>query len=150
MPPVKTLGFGSRQFQGVGVDLRCEGGAFGVASAPIGIPAKFQGRKTRFDVAAATSYPGGRGALLRFKNGLRVGKADTSNLGSTVLTASLLLIGHVHYHRPARITFNLPQGVVEEAPPIEPTVEALWQPGDRAEDMAGRLRRALAGSPAAI
>jgi len=144
-PPAKSL-LGKHFFAGVALDIECDGGAVGIARAPIGIPAQYQGRKTGFEVAAATKYLEGRGELLRFRNGLRAGKADTSGLGSLTTTFCLLALGHVHVTRPATVKFTPPVGVAEEVlPSQESTVEILWKPGDAVEHVADSLRDILAG-----
>ena len=98
----------------------------------------------RLEVSAATRYPAGKGELLRFHNGVRVGKADTSGLGSTALTAGLLLVGHVHYSRPAALSVTLPASVAEEAPPSqEPAVEILWKLGEFVDDVGSKLEGLL-------
>jgi hypothetical protein len=142
--PVKSFSFNRRAFQGVALDIQCEGGALGVARMPLPIPARFQGRKMRFDVSGATRYPAGSGKLLRFKNGLRVGKADASGLGTAAAAIGLAAVGVISVKRPAGITFPLPTGVAEDgADSIEPTVETVWKPGDPTEDVRERLRQAI-------
>jgi hypothetical protein len=144
-PPVKSFRVSKRPFDGVGMDIGCDGGAFGIARAAIAIPAAFQGKRIKLEVAAATKYSQGKGQLLRFRNGLRASKADTSGLGGAALTVALLMVGHVHYRKPASITCTLPTGVAETLPPgIQPAISVVWKPGDPTEDFQQRFNNAFA------
>jgi hypothetical protein len=128
-PPAKSFTLGKRPFEGIAVDIPCSGGGFGIARVPIGIPTKFQGQNQRFEVAAATNYPQGRGALLRFRNGVRVGKADSSGMGSAAVAIGLLAVGVISISRPASTTLLLPSGVAEAIPPsARPDMRTLWSP----------------------
>lgn len=139
---------GKRQFEGVAINMPIEGGAVGVARAPIGIPAKFQGRRIIFDVAAATRYPQGKGSLLRFRNGLRVGGIggiNGSGTGEIAVTIAALAAGGIAISRPTHITCTAPQGVAEATPAeLAPTMEVWWKPGDSADGMEEKLRSAAA------
>lgn len=143
--PDKSFLLGKHRFPGVALDIACGGGALGLVSAPIGIPAKYQGRSTKFELAAATAYPTGKGKLLRFRNGLRVGKADASGLGSLSTTVGLLAIGVVRWTKPATISLAPPIGAAEAVDQTtKPSVQILWRPGEPREKVTNNLHRALA------
>jgi hypothetical protein len=111
------------------VEIERDGGAFGVASLPRGIPEQFQGTEQSFDVAAHVKYPGGRGALLRFKDGIHVGNAKTRWMG--VITAAAAATGTIVIHKPARWKVRLPSNVEETVPEDAPILfQTLWRPGD--------------------
>lgn len=145
-PPLKSFSLGGRQFPAVAVDIQCDGGAVGVVRTAFGVPAKFQGRRILFEVAAATKYRGGRGQLLRFRNGMRVGKANSSGLGAAVVAAAVVTAmsaGSVLHSTPASIAIDLAQPVSEETPQQDPVARTLWRPGDSADNVAAQLQQAL-------
>ncbi len=150
-PPAHAFAFGKRDFEGVAIDIQCEGGAFGIAHAPVAIPSIFQGRALLVDVRAATHYPDGGGQLLRFRNGVRVGRASKSGLGSAAaavgaagITVAMLATGvALHALRPI-VTLSFPQGVAEAVPlDAQPLVETLWRPGDLVRPVAAKLAQAM-------
>ena len=143
-PPRTRLGLGKPLFPGVVLELYCEGGVFGVARAPIGVPAQYQGNYFTFEVTAVTDYPDGSGALLRFRNGKRVGRAEKSPLAPVAVTAGLLAVGVIHHQKPASVTLALPSNVAEVAPQQEPIAYAMWQPGDPVENVKATLEQTLA------
>jgi hypothetical protein len=57
----------------VAVGISCDAAAFGKASIWWPVPEEAQGKEVSIDVAASVKYPTGRGRLLRFRDGLRVG-----------------------------------------------------------------------------
>jgi hypothetical protein len=114
----------------VAVDLICQGGAFGVTRVPWGIPHQYQGKTGSFDVAAAVRYPEGRGRMLRFRDGLAVGKTTLDGWQVT-LTVAGLLAGKVVMQKPAKFKMTFPAAVSTEARDDWPvTTETLWRPGD--------------------
>ncbi|WP_148593773.1 hypothetical protein [Aquisphaera giovannonii] len=114
--------------QAIAVPIECDGGAFGVARIPWGVPSKYQGQRQSLDVAASTEYPTGRGRMIRFRDGVRVGKA-TSSLWPNVLTVAAAATGTFYLSRPARLKFRLPKGVNEAVPEdARIRVETLWRP----------------------
>jgi hypothetical protein len=114
----------------VAVDFCCDGGAFGVTRVPWGIPHEYQGKTGSFDVAAAVRYREGRGGMLRFRDGLAVGKTSLDGWQVT-LTVAGLLAGKVVMNKPAKFKLSFPAAVSTEARPEWPvTTETLWRPGD--------------------
>ena len=111
------------------IEIECEGAAFGVAKARCEIPKKYHGKCLWFDVAGHTHYPDGRGTMLRFKDGIRVGSRQKSGLDTALLLASGLT-GHMHYNSQARFRANIP-AVIDETAVTEMAVETyiLWRPG---------------------
>jgi hypothetical protein len=111
------------------VEIECEGGAFGAASLPWGVPESYQGKEQSFDVAAHVKYPTGHGTLLRFKDGIHVGDAKTNWAG--ILTAAAAATGTIVISKPARLKIKLPSNVDETVPDDAPIlVQTLWRPGD--------------------
>ena len=110
----------------VAVQIDCPGGAVGVTRVPYPVPAQYQGKQVRYEVAARTTYPAGAGRMLRFREGLRVG-THRHALGQAAKTLGLLAVGVISYSRPASIMIALPTGVAEAVPP-EATIqtELLW------------------------
>ena len=125
-PGGKSFRLGRHDVPTVAVQIDCPGGAVGVTRVPYPIPAKYQGKKMRYEIAARTKYPAGSGRMLRFREGLRVGSHQHA-LGHAAKTLGLLAVGVISYSRPASITVALPAHVAETAPP-EATVqtELLW------------------------
>jgi hypothetical protein len=114
----------------VGVDIACDGGAFGVIRVPWGIPESFQGKTASMDVAAAVRYPQGKGRMLRFQDGLNVGKTSLS--GWTVaLTVAGLLGGKIVMSKPAQVRLAFPAVAATEPAGDAPILhEVLWRPDD--------------------
>jgi hypothetical protein len=129
------------------VEFECDGGAFGVLSLPWGVPGPFQGREQRFDVAASVEYPDGRGSMLRYRDGMRVGKASPSPwMGIACVAAAagglIVLPG-----KPAWWKGRLPAGVDETVPDDAPIIcQTLWRPGDPWQ--GGARSKAKAAKPA--
>lgn len=126
--PSQQFFLNRRPIEMLTVEILCEGAAFGVASVPWAVPAKYQGKKQSFDIGAGVEYPAGRGAMGRYRDGLRVGKAG-SRPWSGVLTLSGAVAGIVVLHQPAKIRVQLPRGVAEDVPEDATIrVETLWMP----------------------
>lgn len=94
----------------------CPQAGFGVCEVGWDLPQELQGQQVQLEVAASVVYPEGRGELLRFKEGMRVGKADSDNLGLTILGA---FAGAIVVTRPARTAIRMPSVLPPptEAPP---------------------------------
>jgi hypothetical protein len=113
-PPVKTLGVRRLPLHTIETDVECDGAAFGVKQIPWPIPASMQGQKVRCEVGCATEYVGGRGKLVRFREGIR----------SSPPSGSLTNVG-----TPSTFEFTLPEHVAERLPPgVTPVLEVLWKP----------------------
>jgi hypothetical protein len=118
------------------IEIECEGGAFGVTRLPWGVPQQYQGRQQSFDVGASVSYPEGRGALLRYRDGAHVGAAKTSAWVG-VMTAAAALGGIIVITKPAKVKIQLPKGVSEiVADDARIVTETLQRPGKSLEEFA--------------
>lgn len=121
----------TRDIQNVMVTIPCEPAGFGQVSVPLPIPQQYQGKRQRLDVGASVKYPEGRGQILRFRDGMRVGKHNFHNAASVHLAVTLLTLGQVRLSKPATLTFTLPTDVAENLPgPIEPRIDHSWRLGD--------------------
>jgi hypothetical protein len=120
-PPVPT----------VGAIIECPGGAFGVVRLPFDIPDCHRGASVRFRVGADTKYSKGRGEMLRFRNGIRVGSIDMLAVGSQVAATILMLfLGLIYVSSPAYVTVTLPADAGEKRrdPARQGIREILWEP----------------------
>lgn len=127
-PGVGHLGIRRAKMNEVSVEFDCEGAAFGVIRVPYSVPADYQGKKVRFEVAAVTRYPEGHGQMLRYREGTNVSKHHKWG-GDVAVMAVSGLAGHLHYHKASSFAVRMPINVAEHAdgPPV---VEILWLPGD--------------------
>ena len=91
-PPYKSLSFSKLELAPVDVTIECEGASYGVSNIPWPILTSMQGRTVSLEVTAQTTYPGGRGKLMRLREGIRVGPAG-GVLGAINTTARVLLNG---------------------------------------------------------
>ena len=142
--PTKSFSMSKREFAGVSIDIPCPGAAFGLVRVPMAVPRALQGRNQVLEVAAAVQYPQGAGRLLRFKNGLRVGKANASGLGSAGLTIGLLAVGVISINRPATAAVPLSAGVADLLPPgLQSDIQILWTPDSTTEVTQFNFERAI-------
>jgi hypothetical protein len=119
---------------GILAQIDCAGAAFGLCRIPWPISKSLQGLTVRFGIASQTKYPLGRGQLLRYREGLRVGASSNQHIA---LTGCLLAFGHLFVLRPARTKLVLPRHVSETAAPgDEATIEILWYPSDCTRESA--------------
>lgn len=129
---LRPVTFGGAHETMVYMAVRCPGAAVGAAKLEVGVPAKLQGKKVSCDVGADVEYPGGKGKMLRFKDGI-VLRSNTSFVDSFAQTTSLLALlgGSILLHRPARLKCTLPNNVAKELPSSVPEpAKILWEPGD--------------------
>jgi hypothetical protein len=112
--------------------VSCPPAAFGVARVPVSIPAELQGRSQKFDVGASVEYPDGRGKLLRFREGAVIRtNAEFGNTFHNALTVAGAFGGMIVISKPASVTFDLPDRVVDYIPDrMQVEVETIWQLGD--------------------
>jgi hypothetical protein len=112
----------------------CDGGQVAVMSFPYPVAAKWQDRIMIYDVFATSQYPGGRGELLRPREGTPVG-APTSGDPDMAKAAGFLAFGLVGVAavRMAQgpgsgsCELRLPDCVAEREPPgVAPKTEVLW------------------------
>ena len=117
----------------------------GITYFPYSVAMEYQGKAVSFELAAHTEYPGGRGRLLRFKDGLRVGTRHKSGADTALMLVSGLA-GHLHYTSQARFRVQLPQGVSVSAPPPKEVISrTVWRPGMPAEGIVEAVRALAAG-----
>ncbi|HTW94447.1 MAG TPA: hypothetical protein VMD30_06630, partial [Tepidisphaeraceae bacterium] len=87
---------------------------FGFKSIPYGIPTQYLGTKQKFEVVAASHYSGGRGRMLRFRDGMRAGRRHKSAADTAVTVFSALAL-HPHFTHAAMFAVRLPDQVPSEA-----------------------------------
>lgn len=118
------------------IPVDCEAAGFGVARVPYGVNPNYLGTARRFEVSAAVRYPEGRGELVRFREGLRVGSVKVGDWtgAAAVATIGLAGLGVLSFRRAARMTIQLPRGVRESVADDAPIVsETLWRLGGPVE-----------------
>ena len=112
------------------IEVDCPAGGHGVTSVPWSVGKKFQGKAQSLDVAADVFYPGGKGAMIRYRGGVQVGTAgfDTWN---AVLTVAGAMGGMIVLKTKAKATLGLPTDVEESvADDLSITTTILWNLGD--------------------
>lgn len=116
----------------VAVQISCEGGAFGTASLPLAVPAKYHGKQLSFEVGAASEYSRGHGRRLRFRDGIFLrANADFGDTFRTTITAIGALAGGVVLTRPATVTLRIPPEIdLEPQPPQSCRTVTHWKLGD--------------------
>lgn len=110
--------------------LTCNPAEFGCSTIPWAIPENLQGKAVSLSLYAGVKYPNGRGKLLRYKDGIRVGAVGT-NVWREGLQIAGAIGGALVISRPARIKFTLPAGVStfkQEA--ISAETKTIWKLGD--------------------
>jgi hypothetical protein len=128
------------ELETITLTIECPGAVFGVARMPYGVPNEIQGKKQSLDLAGEVEYPDGRGRMLRFLGGVRVGRPQLEawKVAATVAGA---LGGQIVMWKPARLKVAMPAGVLEAVSDDAPIVyETLWRPGETGD-------RALAAMP---
>jgi hypothetical protein len=110
------------------LSIACAPGAYGKVSQEMLIPAQLKGTVVQWDVTASVEYPNGRGKLLRYHNGLRVGNRPAT--GTYLLTLASLFAGHIYQEKPARISLQFPEYSNASGNPVPPRFRTFWQVGD--------------------
>jgi hypothetical protein len=110
--------------------VSCGPAEFGCSTIPWAIPENLQGKVVSLSLYAGVKYPNGRGKLLRYKDGLRVGA-----VGTDVWREGLQIAGAVGgalvISRPARIKFPLPAGVSTfKQETISAETKTIWKLGE--------------------
>jgi hypothetical protein len=128
LPPLRTLRLKRHELPAICANIECPGGAFGVVRIPLAIAARYQGKRMSFEIAADTKYRAGRGELLRWREGVRVGATRELKTGHQLASGLvMLLLGHFHTSRPAVVTIALPRDVAENgSEPGAGATEILW------------------------
>lgn len=121
------------------IPLACDGGGFGSAWAPFGVPEDVQGGSLKTELWAGVRYPEGRGSLLRFRGGSDVARLQRSaravSINDKVVRYANLDprggFGGSNTH-----VLELPRGVPASIPAGWPVFsEMQWRPGDGPELM---------------
>lgn len=130
LPPLRSFSVGRHPLPQVTYDLACPGGAFGVVRVPFPVPRKYQGTRVQYEVGADVEYPQGRGKLLRYAEGVRVGRTRHLSQAYQLLeTVVGLFFGFLSVSGPSRAPLQLPTEVLETGPDFFiPSPQILWQP----------------------
>jgi hypothetical protein len=128
-PAVPSFGWRRPQIAEARVEITCEGAAFGTVEISCALPLRYQGKRLRFEVAAATTYPAGRGSLLRYREGMRVGRRQKGAADTALMTVAGLT-GHLHYTQSASFLVQLPRIGADTEAAGAPRLEIRWRPGD--------------------
>ena len=127
LPGHKSFGMRRLPLPSIDETILCEGGGVKVRRVPTPIPQDLAGNTVTYEVSARTTYPSGRGRLLRHREGLRAGGIG----GGAVRTGcalALLPLGIFYISRPATIGVSLPLQALDHLPPdLQPEEEILWQ-----------------------
>jgi hypothetical protein len=110
------------------VDIECPGAAFGSVTVPYALTEKHQGKLVRFEVRAETTYPNGKGKMLRFRDGRRTSNRYKSG-ADTALTIASAATGHMHIKNPATFRCRLPKNVAPQAVGVI-SQRIIWQPAN--------------------
>ncbi len=123
---------GRADLSDIRLGISCGPGDFGCSSIPWAIPKNLQGREVSLSLYAGVRYPDGRGTMLRYRDGLRVGSVGT-DLWREGLQIAGAMTGALVISRPARIKVKLPIGVNEVTDKeILADKKILWSIGDPA------------------
>ena len=127
--PHIRLTTGKQSFETIDIDVVVEGAAFGVVTIPIALPIEAQGKLIHCDVMSETSYPAGRGKLLRYRSGIQVGSPSLFSAGRAGLAVLGLFAGAIVTSRRAQLSMRLPTDVSESlSEELQTESELLWVP----------------------
>ncbi|WP_428306121.1 hypothetical protein [Lacipirellula sp.] len=132
--PSKLVGFKGPPILKIAV--ACPGAAFGVVERAVALPEELQGRLVSLDVGADTTYPHGKGAMVRFRDAL-VLRSDVNFVDNFATATSIvgLVTGRITFHRPAHVKARMPRDVATLlADDEQQRMEILWQPGSPAAE----------------
>ena len=122
---------GKPDLSDISLGVTCSPAEFGCSTIPWTIPESLQGKMTSLSLYAGVKYPNGRGKLLRYKDGLRVGAVGT-DMWREGLQITGALVGAAVISRPARIKFTLPSGVSAfKQEVISAETKTIWKLGDK-------------------
>ncbi len=121
---------GKPNLSDITLGLSCGPAEFGQSAIPWAIPKNLQGKVVSLSLYAGVKYPSGRGSLLRYKDGLRVGSVGT-DVWREGLQIAGAIGGALVISRPARIKFKLPAGVsASPQETIAAETKIIWKLGD--------------------
>lgn len=115
-------------------EIECGGGDVGAIHLPYPIAPSWQGKIMIYDVMAETTYPAGRGELVRRNGGMPVDPpSNKSSMVEALETTALLVAGFVRISegRRGKIEIELPTGVADVIPPgvaAHQQLIAEWDP----------------------
>jgi hypothetical protein len=101
---------GRANLSDIALGLTCEPAAFGRSTIPWSIPIDLQGKSVSLSLFGSVKYPSGRGTLLRYRDGLRVGAlgADFWREGLQIIGAMIGALVICHLLSRALCELNLP------------------------------------------
>lgn len=96
-------------------DIECPSVGYGIIKVPLAIPGKYQGKQARAEVGADVYYPKGKGKLVRYRDGIHVGRPKfTSKWTPLKVLLGILFVRYIS--KPAYVRFTLPADVKEKIP----------------------------------
>lgn len=114
----------------IALGVSCGPAEFGLSTIPWPIPHELQGKSVSLSVYAGVKYPNGRGRLLRYRDGMRVGAVGADIWREGLMIAGALG-GALIVSRPARIKLGLPSGVSSSrSDTIAAHTKTIWKLGD--------------------
>lgn len=124
----------TNKIESLNLTIPCGPAAFGVTSVPWPILQKYQGKLQRLNVGVKVKYPRGRGRILRYKDGLIVGKPNFHNKAWVHILQQLVrlcTLGMLSPSKPASAEVLLPENVMDDLPDgLDIETKQLWQLGD--------------------
>jgi hypothetical protein len=122
----------------VSIGFEYGGGEFGATRVPWAVDEQLQGKTDVLEVAADVRYPQGKGRMIRYRDGLRVGTAKGANF-QVAATVAAAMAGFILISRPARVRLRYPTGVSQSVPDRAAIKsEVLWEPGAESNDGSPR------------
>jgi len=126
------------------VSFTCEPGAYGKATSNWPLPIELQGKKVWVDVMAECEYLKGRGELLRYRGGSKVGSTPASAASDMISFLGVVFVGIHASRRLARTQILLPSGVTSDSRlETKTNTQTLWKLGDRSLILPTELDRHL-------
>ncbi len=116
-------------------EVFCRPGAFGRATLPIPLAARYQGTTQKFELGASVEHVEGKGQLVRFHDGIEVPIDDSLKTGALAkaIQVGAVAIGQLGRTLPKAATCRiaLPTGVLEVPPATsEQVTDTFYQLGD--------------------
>jgi hypothetical protein len=137
LDPPKRFWFGRLPLAPARFEIDCGGGECGIARVCYPVPPESQGQAVSFEVAARTKYAQGRGQLLRYREGLRVGPRQGG--ASAIVSLAAACVGVLYLSRSARAILQLPVGVASSVDSVnsQASLEIIWRPAPGSCEMSG-------------
>jgi hypothetical protein len=135
----RGIGLFRQREKSIRLQIQCPGGAFGKASLRVGFPDSLQGTQQKFEIGVTTTYPKGKGRILRFRDGIAVRHNSEFHIS---LGRLLMIVGSCglfsEWLLPAKFTATLPSDVAK-TPSLasNPDLQILWTIGqDPSKEMS--------------